>query len=173
MSVISLLTPPARQIDPRGMRFGAGVSAILLGVAFVLNAPWLAALVGFNLAVSSAFGTRLFLPGRPWPAVRTALRLGKPRELEHEYPPRFAQALGAIFLFLASFAFALGFAPVGWLLTAAVAGLQTLLATTGICVGCQLYVLRWWVPSLFARLFRRSDELVGIQNAPRIQYTDR
>ena len=42
-------------------------------------------------------------------------------------------------------------------LLTAVAALQTLLAVTGICVGCRLYFLRWWVPSLFAQLFRRSD----------------
>ena len=37
--------PPARMIDPRGHRFGAGVSAILLGIAFVTGTPWLVALV--------------------------------------------------------------------------------------------------------------------------------
>jgi len=45
----------------------------------------------------------------------------------------------------------------GWLGTGAVAALQTLLARTGICVGCRLYLLRWWGPSRFAALFRRSD----------------
>ncbi len=153
---MSHLTPPARQIDPRGQRFGAGVSAIVLAIAFLLDLPWLAVLVGVDLALSSAFGTRWFLPGRPWPAIRRILRLG-PVELEHEYPPRFAQALGATFLGLATLAFVLGAAPLAWLLTAAVAALQTLLAVTGICVGCRLYFLRWWVPSLFAQLFRRSD----------------
>ena len=157
---MSLLTPsPARHIDPRGMRFGAGVSAIVLAIAFLVNLPWLAVLVGVNLGVSAFFGTRLFLPSRPWPFVRRVLKLGPPREPEHEYPPRFAQALGATFLGLAGLAFLVGVAPLGWLLVAAVAGLQTLLAVTGICVGCRLYFLRWWVPSLFARLFRRTDQL--------------
>lgn len=174
MSVLSLLTPPARQIDPRGMRFGAGVSAVILVVAYLAAAPWLALLVGLNLAVSAAFGTRLFLPGRGWPTVRSALRLGKPNELEHEYPPRFAQALGAIFLGLAGIAFVAGITPLGWLLAAAVGALQTLLAATGICVGCRLYVIRWWVPSQFARLFRRTDELVGFAGGvPQIRYTNR
>ena len=153
---MSLLTPPARAIDPRGQRFGAAVSAILLAVAFLLNLPWLAALVGLNLAVSAAFGTRLFLPGRAWPVIRATLRLGR-TEPEHEYPPRFAQALGATFLGLAAIAFLLGAPIVGWLLTGAVAALQTLLAVTGICIGCRLYFLRWWVPSLVARVFRRTD----------------
>jgi hypothetical protein len=153
---MSYLTPPARQIDPRGQRFGAGVSAIILAAAFLLGLPWLAVLVGIDLALSSAFGTRWFLPSRPWPTIRRVLRLG-PVELEHEYPPRFAQALGATFLGLAAIAFLLGAGTLGWLLTGAVAALQTLLAVTGICVGCRLYFLRWWVPSLFAQLFRRSD----------------
>jgi hypothetical protein len=159
VSLSSLLTPtPARFVDPRGQRFGAGVSAAVLVLAFLLNVPWLATLVGVNLVLSSLFGTRLFLPGRAWPFVRKALKLG-PTELEHEYPPRFAQALGGTFLTLATVAFLLGAAALGWLLVAAVAALQILLAATGICVGCRMYFLRWWVPSLFARLFRRSDAL--------------
>ena len=154
---MSYLTPPARRVDPRGQRFGAGVSALILATAFLLDLPWLAVLVGIDLALSSAFGTRWFLPSRPWPAIRRALG-HRPVELEHEYPPRFAQALGAAFLGLAAIAFLVGAGTLGWLLTGAVAGLQALLTVTGICVGCRLYFLRWWVPSLFAQLFHRSDE---------------
>jgi hypothetical protein len=157
----SLLTPPARQIDPRGQRFGAGVSVVVLGAAYALALPPLAVLVGVNLALSALFGTRMFLPGRLWPVARRTLRLG-PTEPEHEYPPRFAQALGATFLGLAGVAFLAGAAPIGWLLTAAVGALQALLALTGICVGCRLYVLRWWLPSQFARLFGRADAMVGL-----------
>ncbi|HYO44792.1 MAG TPA: DUF4395 domain-containing protein [Candidatus Limnocylindrales bacterium] len=157
------LTPsPARSIDPRGQRFGAGISAAILALAFVLDLPWLAALVGLNLLVSAAFGTRFFLPGRAWPVVRTVARLGR-TEPEHEYPPRFAQALGGTFLALAMLAFVIGLPAVGWILAGAVAGLQALLAVTGICVGCRLYFLRWYVPSLFARLFRRTDGLPPLE----------
>lgn len=169
----STLTPPARHIDPRAQRFGAGVSAGILALAFVAALPWLAVLVGANLAISAIFGTRLFLPGRAWPAARRVLRLGPPAELEHEYPPRFAQALGAIFIGLAGLAFLAGSPPAGWLFVGAVAALQVLLAATGICVGCRLYVLRWWVPGLFARLFRRADQLASIPTPAPIRYTDR
>lgn len=161
-SIGSTGSRPISWIDPRGQRFGAGVSAVVLVVAFALNVPWLAALVGLNLIVSAAFGTRLFLPGRPWPLIRSALRLGR-TEPEHEYPPRFAQALGGTFLALATLAFLAGVPVVGWVLAGAVAGLQALLAVTGICVGCRLYFLRWYVPSLFARLFRRADGLVPLE----------
>ena len=172
---MSILTPPARQIDPRGQRFGAGVSAVLLGLAFVLAAPWVAIAVGLNLGLSAAFGTRLFLPGRAWRVVRSTFRIGPPAETEHEYPPRFAQALGATVIGASALAFAAGAIALGWLLVAAVAGLQTLLAATGICVGCRLYFLRWWVPTAFARIFRRADRIVGFQAAKPgpIRYADR
>ena len=163
---MSTLTPPARLIDPRGQRFGAGVSAIVLAIALLRGIPWLAVLVGVNLGLSSAFGTRLFLPGRLWPSIRRALRLGPPAEPEHEYPPRFAQALGATFLGLAALAFVVGASTLGWLLVIAVAALQTVLAATGICIGCRMYFLRWWVPALVARVFGRADRWLGVTPAP-------
>jgi hypothetical protein len=156
---MSLTPVPALHIDPRGQRFGAGVSAAVLVLAFALNLPWLAALVGLNLLVSAAFGTRYFLPGRAWPTVRRALKLGPPAEPEHEYPPRFAQAMGGTVLAPATLAFLLGATSIAWVLAGAVIALQTLLAATGICVGCRLYFLRWYVPSLFARLLRRADHI--------------
>jgi len=155
------LTPPARFVDPRGQRFGAGLSAVIFVIAFAFGLPWLAVLVGLNLLVASAFGARLFLPGRPWPLVRRALRLGK-TEPEHEYPPRFAQALGGTFVAVAAIAFFVGLPVGGWILVAAVAALQTLLAVTGYCLGCRLYFLRWWIPSLFAGLFGRNDRLLKL-----------
>ncbi len=169
---MSLLTPPARRIDPRGQRFGAGVSAVVLGASLVLGQPWLAILVGLNLAISAALGTRLFLPGRLWPTIRTALRLGPPAEPEHEYPPRFAQALGATALGLATIAFLLGASTLGWIFVGLVAALQTVLAVTGICIGCRLYFLRWWIPAVAARLFGRADRFIGVAVVP-IRYPDR
>lgn len=151
--------PGSRFIDPRGQRVGAGLSALVLLVAFGVDAPPVALLMGANLAISAAFGTRWFLPARPWRAIRAVLALG-PAELEHEYPPRFAQALGAAFIGLAGIAFALAHPLTGWVLVGAVGGLQAFLAVTGICVGCRLYFLRWWVPDLFARLVGRTEPLV-------------
>ena len=155
------LTPPARTIDPRGQRFGAAISVVLLAVAGITGLWWLATLVGANLLIASVTGARNFLPGRPWPAIRTALKLG-PAEPEHEYPPRFAQALGGTFLAVATLFFLVGLTLAGWIFVAAVGALQLLLATTGICVGCRLYFLRWWVPSLFARIFGRADTLTHV-----------
>ena len=163
---MSVLTPPARQIDPRGQRFGAGVSAIVLAIAFALDLPWLAVLVGLNLGVSAAFGTRLFLPGRLWPSIRTAFRLGPPREPEHEYPPRFAQTLGSIVLIASLLAFALGATTLGWVLALGVAGLQAVLGITGYCLGCRMYFLRWWIPDVVTSIWTRGARHQVIQAQP-------
>ena len=147
--------PKARMIDPRGHRFGAGVSAILLIGAFLTGTDWLVALVLLSIGVSAAFGLRWSIYGAVWRRIVKVAHLG-PAEPEHEYPPRFAQVLGSVALILALISFALGATTLGWGFTLAVAGLQTLLATTGYCLGCRLYFLRWWVPDLVTRIWTRG-----------------
>jgi hypothetical protein len=61
---------------------------------------------------------------------------------------------------LGTLVFAFGPAILGWVFVGAVAGLQSLLAVTGYCLGCKLYFLRWWVPSQFARFFGTNDRLL-------------
>lgn len=144
-----------RWIDPRGQRFGAATSAATLAVAAALGSWPLAAVVGLFLALSSALGTRWFLFSRPWPLIREALGIG-PSELEHEMPPRFAQAMGAVFVGIGVLILAGAGSGLGWLPIAAVIGLQLLLAATGFCLGCRLFFLRWYVPDLFARAVGRG-----------------
>jgi hypothetical protein len=147
---------PVRTIDPRGQRLGAGLSAITLVAGILLDQPFVAAIVGIALAVSAALGTRWFLFGRAWPAVRRSLRLGPPRDPEPELGPRFAQALGATFVAIGLALFAIGVGVVSWLPIAAVAGLQAVLAASGYCLGCRLYGLHWFLPELFDRVVLRS-----------------
>lgn len=146
---------PGRWIDPRAQRLGAGLSGFTLLIALATGAWPLVPLVGAIMAISAAYGTRWFLFSRPWPLVRGWLRLG-PSELEHELPPRFAQALGATFLAIASVLLGFGVTPWGWLPVAGVVALQGLLAASGFCLGCRLFFLRWYVPSLFAQLVGRG-----------------
>lgn len=147
--------PAGRRIDPRGHRFGAGVSAVALIVAFLSGSVWVVPLILLTIGVSAAFGLRYSVYGIAWRRLARALRLG-PAEPEHEYPPRFAQTLGSAALVLALLAFALGATPVGWAFTLAVAALQSLLAATGYCLGCRLYFLRWWVPSVVTAIWTRG-----------------
>jgi hypothetical protein len=150
-----------RQIDPRGHRFGAGLSVAILAVGFLTGSAIVIPMIGVALGVSAFLGMRWSILGRPWPYVRGALGIGAPRELESEFPPRFAQLLGFVGLGLATAFLVAGFGGAAWLVAGAVAALQTLLAATGYCLGCRLYFLRWWVPAIVARLFRRADAFVG------------
>ena len=145
-----------RMIDPRGHRFGAALSVVILAVAFVVDLPILVVFLALALGASALFGTRYSILGRPWPYVRKALRLSPPAELEHEYPPRFVQALGFIGFGLAALLFVAGFAPLAWVVAGAVGVLQAALAATGYCLGCRLYFLKWWVPAQFQRLARKT-----------------
>lgn len=161
--------PKARMIDPRGHRFGAGVSAVLLVGAFVTGTPWLVALVLLSIGVSAAFGLRWSIYGAIWRRIVRIARLG-PTEPEHEYPPRFAQVLGSIALTLSLIAFAFGATTLAWGFALAVAALQTLLATTGYCLGCRLYFLRWWVPDLVTRIWTRGASSSGRLAVEPIRY---
>jgi hypothetical protein len=145
-----------RLIDPRGQRFGAGFSVLILALAFIAGLPFVVVLLAVALGISALFGTRYFVLGRAWPSVRRALRIAPPRELEHEYPPRFAQALGTVGLTLSTLLFLAGFVTAGWVVAAAVGTLQAVLAVTGYCLGCRLYFLKWWVPAQFQKLARRT-----------------
>jgi hypothetical protein len=147
--------PPARMIDPRGHRFGAGVSALLLVASFATGFVPGVALALASIGVSAAFGLRWSVYGMIWRRIVRVAGLG-PTEPEHEYPPRFAQTLGSVVLVAALVAFALGATPVGWILALAVAGLQAVLGITGYCLGCRMYFLRWWVPAAVTRIWTRG-----------------
>jgi hypothetical protein len=144
-------------IDPRGHRFGAGTSVVILAIGYALGLPLLTSgFLAIALGVSAAFGTKYSILGRPWPYVRRALRIAPPRELEHEYPPRFAQALGFVGFSVATILFLVGFSTLGWVVMGAVGALQAVLAVTGYCLGCRMYFLKWWVPAQFQKLARRT-----------------
>jgi cytosine/uracil/thiamine/allantoin permease len=67
-------------------------------------------------------------------------RLSPPRELEDPRPPRFAAAVGVVFLAAGTLSFAAGHPGVAWGLALIVASLAALSAVTGICVGCEVYL---------------------------------
>ena len=59
----------------------------------------------------------------------------------------------------------MGWSTLGWAFALAVAALQGVLAVTGY-LGCRLYFLRWWVPSVVTSLWTRgrgttSEEAFG------------
>lgn len=125
-------------IDPRQARFGQGVTSLALAVAFVLDARLAIPILATVLAGASLLGSGGSVYAWAWRAV--VPRLGPPAELEEAAPPRFANALGCVFLTAASALLLVGLPSTAWALALVVAGLALLAAVTGLCVGCELYV---------------------------------
>jgi len=113
-------------------------TALLLG--FLADWRPVVPLFALVLFTGAAFGPKygpfLALYGK---VIRP--RLAPPRELEDPRPPRFAAAMGVGFLGAGTLAFAAGASGLGWALALLVAGLAALSAVTGICVGCEIYLL--------------------------------
>ena len=133
-----------KPIDPRGPRFNQAVlTAALLG-SFLADLHAVVPVFAVVLFLGAAFGPR-YGPFLRLYAEVVKPRLSPPAELEDPRPPRFAAAVGVAFLTAATIAFAAGASTVGWVLALFVAALAGLAAVTGICVGCEVYVVlaRW------------------------------
>lgn len=66
------------QVDPRGLRFAAGVTTVVLALTLVLNSPWPLAVQAVVFAISVAFGVQ----ASPYGLLFKRLirpRLGPPR----------------------------------------------------------------------------------------------
>jgi len=134
-----VMTAPA-PIDPRGPRFNQAVLATALVLGFLADWRPVVPLFALVLLVGAALGPRY----GPFLAVYAKLirpRLGPPSVLEDPRPPRFAASVGVACLTTATLAFLAGSAIVGWALALVVAALAALSATTGVCVGCEIYLL--------------------------------
>lgn len=127
-------------IDPRGPRFNQAVLATALVIGFAFDLRWIAPVFAVVLLSGAAFGPK-YGPFLRLYAVLIRPRLGPPSELEDPRPPRFAAAVGVLFLVGATLAFVLGATTLGWILALVVAALAALAAITGICVGCEIYLL--------------------------------
>jgi len=136
--------PGTRGIDPRGPRFGAGVTALLLVVVLLLGpgTPGLAVLT--VIAASFALGVARGVQGT-WQGLLyrslVAPRLAPTTEREDPRPPRFAQLVGLVVTGTGVLVAALGVSaavPVAAALALVAAGLN---AVFGLCLGCELYLL--------------------------------
>lgn len=133
-------------LDPRGPRFAAAVTSVVLVFVLIFSAGWLALAQAAVFAVS-ALWPRYSPYGVLYRAV-LAPRLGRPAELEPAAPVRFAQALGLGFTLVAAGGYLLGATVVGLVLTALALLAAFLNAAFGLCLGCEVYLA-------FLRLTRR------------------
>lgn len=138
---------PARGIDPRSPRFGAGITAALLLVVLFLwltGAVVAATVLLIAVAALFAWGAFAGVQRHPYGILYRRLvrpRLGPPAETEDPAPPTFAQGVG-LFVTGAGLVVALAGVPAGVPVAAALAFVAAFLNSVfGYCLGCQLYVL--------------------------------
>jgi Domain of unknown function (DUF4395) len=127
-------------IDPRGARFGAVVSTIVLALVLATGSGWLLAAQTVVFAVGAALGLRY----APYGMIFRRLirpRLGPPGELEAEPPPRFAQGVGAVFGAIGVIGYGTGLSVLGMAATAAALAAAFLNAAFGFCLGCEMYLM--------------------------------
>lgn len=147
MGSIGITSCPLRgQVDPRALRFSAAATASVLvvvlltvGLARPLALGLLAsqvAVFGFTAFVSVHWSVWAQIFARfVWPRIRPAT------ELEDARPARFAQFIGFLLTALALLGFVFGVDGVGYGLTAVAVAGAVIRATTGVCLGCKIYLL--------------------------------
>jgi len=128
------------QIDPRGPRFAAVLTSLVLAAVLITGSgPLLAAQTAvFALGAFAGLGRSPY----GW-LFRTAVRprLAPPRELEDARPPRFAQAVGFSFALVGTVGYLAGIGWLGLAATALALAAAFLNAAFGYCLGCELYLL--------------------------------
>jgi hypothetical protein len=131
-------------IDVRGPRFGATITTVVLATALIVQGNVGLALVGWQwavFAVSTVAGLAWSPYGNLFRFIKRRFDLGPPPATELEGPPRFAQACGLGVATVALVLFALGATTAAWVAVGVVLALSVLLAATGLCVGCELYLV--------------------------------
>lgn len=143
----SVATCPLRaHVDPRLLRFSAGATAGVLGVALLLvevARPVALGLLGTQVAVF-AFTAFVSFHWSVWAQAFARFvwpRLAAPAELVDARAPRFGQLVGFVITAGALVAFALGLEVAGYALALLAFGATALDAATGLCLGCLLYTL--------------------------------
>ena len=126
-------------IDPRGPRFGAVITTLVLAVVLITGSAWLLGAQLLVFAVGALFGLRY----APYGIVYRRLvrpRLGPPSRTEAEAPPRFSQGVGMVFAAGGVLGYALGASAVGITFTAFALIAAFLNAAFDFCLGCQVYL---------------------------------
>ena len=137
----------ATGIDPRGPRFGAGITAVLLLVVIGLSLGGLllpALIIFIAQTLLFAWGAFAGIKRHPYGLLFKKLvrpRLTPPTELEDPIPPTFAQGVGFVITAIGVILTLLGLTlalPIAAALAFVAAFLNSVF---GYCLGCQIYLL--------------------------------
>jgi hypothetical protein len=134
-------------IDPRGPRFGAGITAVLLLVVIGLSLGGLllpALIIFIAQTLLFAWGAFAGIKRHPYGLLFKQVvrpRLKPPTELEDPIPPTFAQGVGFVITAIGVILTLLGLTlalPIAAALAFVAAFLNSVF---GYCLGCQIYLL--------------------------------
>ena len=139
------MTGPSKpaKIDPRGPRFGAGITTVVIASAIVLGlrsapdagrldaAGWVMVFAAWMFLWGVVFGPAKHPYGLFFRAVIRP-RLAAPAYLEPETPPRFAQGVG-LFVSVVGLALHLLAVPYGLVIAAAASSIPSSMFTSRIC----------------------------------------
>jgi hypothetical protein len=138
-------------IDPRGPRFSAALTTVVLAVALITGSGWILAAQAVVFAIGSIAGVQ----HTPYAWLfRTFVRprLGPPADLEDPRPPRFAQGVGLVFALVGVIGAAAGLSPVFFVATGLALAAAFLNAAFGFCLGCEMYLI-------IRRIVPKSEEI--------------
>ncbi len=128
------------EIDARGPRFSAAITAIVLAVALVSGSIWVAVFQAIVFAIGAFKGPQF----TPYAFIYRSLikpRLKSPLRTEDVRPPQFAQSIGLAFAIVAIVGAATGSSVVFTVAVAAALAAAFLNAAFDFCLGCQVYLI--------------------------------
>ena len=128
------------EVDPRGLRFAAALTAVVLTVVLVTESAVLLAAQTLVFAIGAFWGVRRSPYGVLFAkAVRP--QLGPPSHTEDARPPQFAQGVGFAFALVGAIALVASLQTVGLIAVGLALVAAFLNAVFGLCLGCEVYLL--------------------------------
>jgi hypothetical protein len=125
-------------LDPRGPRFAAALTTVVLVVVLATGSGWLA------LAQAVVFAWTAYDPRRgPYALLFRAVvapRLAPSAQREDAAPVRFAQLVGMVFLTVAAVGHLTGATVLGTVFAAFGLAAAFLNAAFGLCLGCEAFL---------------------------------
>ena len=131
-------------VDPRGPRFAAAVTTVVLAVVLLLAGSAIGTVLLAAQAVVFALGATRGPQASPYGLAFKRLvrpRLAPPAELEDVRPLRFAQTVGLGFALVGLLGFVTGATVLGVVAVAFALAAAFLNAAFGFCLGCEMYLL--------------------------------
>lgn len=132
--------PAEPSVDPRGVRFNAALTAVVLAIVLLSGSSWLLAVQGVVFALGAFAGLR-FSPYSALFRTLIAPRLAPPAEREPAAPVRFSQTVGLVFAVVGVVGYLTGLTALGIVATAFALVAAFLNAAFGFCLGCEMYTL--------------------------------